>query len=425
MDTFNGRVYAFLPCCFTSKDDALRYESKSESITSKEDIDLFFENEFNARVSEEISSRGRANFTRKFIENLSFNFDGEHENDLNCNKKSARIYSTVNSLTHLCVLNIVFFLDNDPVTQFLDRLSRENITIDKEGNSNHSFYDYLKSEWGLTVVGKARACLSTGSPLDQAIKPSIFASEMYESSLMDSASLLESFDSGRWNEDLALYSTSSIHASKTVIVRYDYGLEDVDQKIVNTNPLCDHVKSSLRRDLMLIFIVEILMFREASIKRANMRVSESINTDRVLNLSEIDELMNDFKSVILFWDLDIFLYPTAQQLADVLNERLDIDRVLETYQKNQSYLEQRVNIATAIDSEKEAKVINYIAIIVFFFESINILFVVSSAFIRNEPISWSLIYSGGIAFAGSVLIFLVISLIVRLRSLRRRARSWF
>lgn len=434
MDEFTGRVYAFLPCHFSKKSDLDVFYKKLAGVASKKEIDFFYENEVKQRIAEEVSVRSRKEFERGYLGEFSFNFYGKDESDLACTQKLGRVYYTLNKVTQLCVLNIVLCVDGEPVTQFLDRLSREGVTMNHNEDYNFDFYAYLKAEWGLGVVGKARACLSSGREVAEALKPSIFASEMHNSDVMDSASLLSGFGQGNWKDNIAIYNSSHIHASKTTVVRFDPELDAMaatstsspssspqtaDDAVETVS--CLHHKA-LRRDLMLTFIIEILMFREASIKRANLRVNKSIKQDEQLSLADINNLMGDFKAAILFWDLDIFLYPTAQQLADTLNEKFDIDRALETYHKNQNFLEQRVNLSSAIEAEKETRTINYIAIIVFFFEAINMLFIVAQSIVRKEEIPMDLIYSGGLAFAGSIVLFSSILLVVKMRRLKTRIR---
>jgi hypothetical protein len=425
MDEFTGRVYAFLPCHFSKKIDLDIFYKKLAGVASKKEIDFFYENEVKQRIAGEISVRSRKEFERGYLGEFSFNFYGKNESDLACIQKLGRVYFTLNKVTQLCVLNIVFHVESEPVTQFLDRLSREGISMNHNDNYNFDFYSYLKTEWGLGVVGKARVCLSSGREIAEVLKPSLFASEMHNSDVMDYASLLSGFGQGNWKDNIAIYNSSHIHASKTTVLRFDPELDvivgtqksDLEENFESVECL---QRKALHRDLMLTFIIEILMFREASIKRANLRVNTSIKQDEQLSLADINNLMGDFKAAILFWDLDIFLYPTAQQLADTLNEKFDIDRSLETYHKNQSFLEQRVNLSSAIEAEKETRTINYIAIIVFFFEAINMLFIVAQSVVRKEDIPMDLIYSSGLAFAGSIVLFSSILLVVKMRRLKTK-----
>lgn len=419
MDEFTGRLYSYLPCHFCEKTDLKKFNEKLLKVKSKKQIDLFYEKEVKVRLEEEVSERSRKEFERGFLGEFLFEFFETDTGNIKSNKKLGRVYYTLNKITKLCVLNVVFCIEKEPVTQFLERMTCENLVITHNDESNFDFYLYLKSEWGLDVVGKSRACLSSGQAIHDDLKPSLFASESYQSGSMEYASLLSTFDRGSWTENIAIYNSSQIFASKTAVLRYDPKLDNTDIDKDIEGGLTSYQKA-LRRDLMLTFIVEILMFREASIKRANLRVNHSIQQDKQLSLLDINNLMGDFKSAILFWDLDIFLYSSAQQLADILNEKFDIDRSLETYRKNQNFLEQRVNISGAIQAEKETRTINYIAIIVFFFEAIRVLYSVSKSIVRKEEIPIDIIYSGGLAFAGSMVLFLSILLVVRMRRLRTK-----
>lgn len=404
MDQFFGRAYVFIPCYLNSKE--LKAWDKGHDA---------YVSEISERLSEEISERSWNQFDRGTLGRFSFNFHGESEKDIHCEQLPEDVYFTLNKRTQLCILTIVFGVNGEPITQLLDRVSREGIEIALDNERNASFYEYLNAHHKLQVSGKARVCLSTGRKLPEALKPSVFANEMYESDVMESAGLLPTFENGNWQNNIAVYNSSEIYASKTTVLRYDNNLDNGDAELSGMS-----IKA-IRRDLMLTFIIELLMFREASIKRANLRVTHSIQTDEKLELDDINALMGDFKSAILFWDLDIFLYPSAQQLADRLFDKFDIDRSLETYRKNQSFLEQRVNLSNAAQAEKETRTINYIAIIVFFFEVVPLLFVLAQSFTQKQPLDMSVIYSSIIAISVSFFLFVVIVGIVRIRRLTKKA----
>lgn len=404
MDQFFGRAYVFIPCYLNSKE--LKAWDKGHDA---------YVSEISERLSEEISERSWNQFDRGTLGRFAFNFHGESEKDIHCEQLPGDVYFTLNKRTQLCILTIVFGVNGEPITQLLDRVSREGIEIALDNERNASFYEYLNAHHKLQVSGKARVCLSTGRKLPEALKPSVFANEMYESDVMESAGLLPTFENGNWQNNIAVYNSSEIYASKTTVLRYDNNLDNGDAELSGMS-----IKA-IRRDLMLTFIIELLMFREASIKRANLRVTHSIQTDEKLELDDINALMGDFKSAILFWDLDIFLYPSAQQLADRLFDKFDIDRSLETYRKNQSFLEQRVNLSNAAQAEKETRTINYIAIIVFFFEVVPLLFVLAQSFTQKQPLDMSVIYSSIIAISVSFFLFVVIVGIVRIRRLTKKA----
>ncbi|KPD23986.1 hypothetical protein [Idiomarina zobellii] len=402
MDQFFGRAYVFIPCYLDGK-ELKGSEVEKDSYVS----------EIADRFSVEVSNRSWNKFSRGSLGSYPFNFFRENGHE-NYEQAFGDVYFTHNELTGLCILTVVFEVRGHPITQLLDMVSREGLKIKTNETLCEDFYSYLKEKFALNVSGKARVCLSTGCAISDKLKPSIFASETYESSSMEFAGLTSNFGEGSWNENIAVYNSSQIFASKVAVLRHDEMLDKDDPELSGKG------RRAIGRDLMLNFIIEVLMFREASIKRVNLKVVSSIQNDEKLDLSDIKDLMHDFKSVILFWDLDIFLYPSAQQLADKLSEKFDIDRALDVYRKNQSFLEQRVSLSNAVQAEKETKTLNYIAVIVFFFEVIPILFVLTQSVLQKKAIEMPLIYSGVAAVSVSVLLFLVVLMIVRLRKLTKR-----
>src|SRR5690554_5949828 len=389
MDEFCGRLYVYIPCYI--KND------KGRQVLAGYDASDAYVEAVSSRFSDEISNRNLARFSRGQVGTFPFDFFGLHENDDNCELLEGKVYFSLNEKTKLCIMTVLFVLNGEPVTQFLDRVSREKIKIRLPSGERKDLYSYLRERMSIFIAGKARVCLSTGRKIPEAIKPSIFANEMYDSDVMYSAQLQPGFDAAAWRQNIAVYNSSEIYASKHTVVRYDPSLDGEDPELRGGS-----VKA-VERDLMLTFIIEILMLREASRKKVK------------LSLSDIDSLMKEFRSAILFWDLDIFLYPSAQSISDKLFNRFDIDRSLEIYQKNQAYLQQRVGVSNAIQSEREVMAINAIAILVFFFEVTPFVYSIIGNYMSNGGISMTELLTAAGSLTTSLMLFLSIVAYVRIR----------
>jgi len=401
MDEFCGRLYVYIPCYI--KND------KGRQVLAGYDASDAYVEAVSSRFSDEISNRNLARFSRGQVGTFPFDFFGLHENDDNCELLEGKVYFSLNEKTKLCIMTVLFVLNGEPVTQFLDRVSREKIKIRLPSGERKELYSYLRERMSIFIAGKARVCLSTGRKIPEAIKPSIFANEMYDSDVMYSAQLQPGFDAAAWRQNIAVYNSSEIYASKHTVVRYDPSLDGEDPE------LCGGSVKAVERDLMLTFIIEILMFREASIKKVNLSIFNSIQSEVKLSLSDIDSLMKEFRSAILFWDLDIFLYPSAQSISDKLFNRFDIDRSLEIYQKNQAYLQQRVGVSNAIQSEREVMAINAIAILVFFFEVTPFVYSIIGNYMSNGGISMTELLTAAGSLTTSLMLFLSIVAYVRIR----------
>ena len=90
-------------------------------------------------------------------------------------------------------------------------------------------------------------------------------------------------------------------------------------------------------------------------------------------LKKLDEITMQFSQTMPFWDIKIFNYITAQNLADKIQISFKTEEKYQNYLKNQTFLQYKVNLKQAIGQDSTSKILFAIGVIVFMFEIYNFL----------------------------------------------------
>lgn len=62
--------------------------------------------------------------------------------------------------------------------------------------------------------------------------------------------------------------------------------------------------------------MEILIFKEASLERTNQKIVNYISNNKYISISELNKVSMEFSRTMPFWDINVFNYITAQNLAN-------------------------------------------------------------------------------------------------------------
>ncbi len=110
------------------------------------------------------------------------------------------------------------------------------------------------------------------------------------------------------------------------------------------------------------------MFKETAIERSNKKIINYLNSRKDIDLKVLDKLNREFSQTIPFWDIKVFKYIAAQNLANKIQSSFGLNERYENYEKNQNFLQHKINIKQAIAQEHESKILFTIAIVLFIFE---------------------------------------------------------
>ncbi|PWI32503.1 hypothetical protein DI392_15765 [Vibrio albus] len=397
-EQFNGNVYIVIPAYVANK--KLKNQLEKESY-SKEGGDELIQ-EMSRRIESEISSHLHQSLQRYslgsqklacFDELECCTGDGLYE--------TIDIIATVDSNTQLAVVMLVLHDKHFMVSQLLDRVSADNLILKTGQQQCCGLNEYLLNRFGIQLLSSAaKTCLSTRQPIPTDILPSYLASETYNSENMD-AQIISPEVAEQTSLNIAQYNSSDIYAGKKSVLRVD------------RRP-GDHQVATLASDSVFLFVLEILAFKEAAVLRTNTKTIEAISDSRLLEMSTMDQLTSEFSTTMPFWDIRVFRYITAQNLANKLDNSFGIEKHFVTYDKNQQFLEHKINIRQAIRQGNEDKILFFIALILFVFEIAPYLFTMYQRLLDHKWFSMSEIYSIlGSGVSTWALVLLIVSIIKR------------
>lgn len=317
--------------------------------------------EMEKRVNEEVVGSMQKHLVRKSMGRIKvLCSDNAEVTPKNYKYSEADVLLTIHERTKLCVVVLVLRDARISVSQLLDQISKEQILYKAtEGDELSNLEETLSTELGLEKSGTIRTCLS----ISETYKPSdelmlyYLAGETYLSESMD-AKLISNELKSFVDNNVAQYDSSDLFIGNKTIVRIDKRKE------------CQKNGPSLYSDVVFLFIVELMSFKDAAISRTNMKVLNKIAETEKLSLSFIDHYSSEFGVTMPFWNVDVFRYITAQQLARCIDDRFGTLKSYNDYMENQRFLEHRVNIKNALSTEVENKILNTIAVLVFLFEAI-------------------------------------------------------
>lgn len=398
-DSFSGNIYIFIPCSYLH--EITLPESFAESA---EDPYCSFMTTMSARFQTEISSKVHAQLERHCLGHydLLCSDDLETADGKLCERGA--IFLTLDQNTRLGVITLVLLHKNFAASHFLDRVSQDDLHIRSPDGSRCSLKSVLRG-FGITGFYQPRACLTTRQDVAGEVMVYYLANETFNSTNM-AANIVSPQLMASGSENLAQYDSSDIFAGKNSVVRIDRR----DSAGLTAYP-------DLSSDATFLFILEVLALKAASVSRTNARVIEALDKTHLLELETMNRITSEFSGTMPFWDIHIFKYITAQNLANQINQRFGIDASFEKYFSNQNFLQHKINIRQGIAQKSENRILYFIAIILFVFEVYPALYKVFSRIMEGQPPGMnealSLLGSG----VSTAFILVIIILVIR----RRRA----
>ena len=413
MDRFRGNVFVFVPCCIFGS--ASHERSRTVRIArDKGRKDEFLEC-MEKRSSSEIKGEVIRRTFRSFLDQHTFPcFDPleDQPKDFFC---EGLVYETMHSASGLAVVTIHFRDFDGPITQLLDRISCDELEVRMPSDSGEDgrlvpFAEVLE-KFGLRSVGVTKVCLSSSQQLDEDVATYCFANETYLSADMGARIVDDSYRQ-QARENIAEYDSSDIYAGARTVVRIDH----------NPTRECSELPG-FSDESKLIFLMEMLLFKEAAIARSNRHVIDTIESGERVTLDVIEELSNQFGSTMPFWHIDSFRYITAQRLADKINQRFGLDERLERYFENQRFLEHRISVRYAQQERSEDAILYVIAILLFLFQGTPFIYKLIMGIQTGVDFGHAeMLAVGGSLGITTTLVVILLALLKRRRTLRELSR---
>ncbi|MAD42231.1 MAG: hypothetical protein CL623_07555 [Arcobacter sp.] len=342
-EVFDGNLYLFFTYNKLNKKD-IQTEKKNDF--SEKYLTLL-----NKQFDLEITNNIGKEIQRTYLDSLDFYYLDDNESlDINKTEK-AHIFISSDKITGLTIVTIVFFKTKIEISQILDRLSQNNIKICID-NKDISLEEYLKSEYDLEYLGSSKACISTNKEIDDKLYPNYFANETFDSQTMN-ASLKQDKYFKNTNDNIAQYNSSDLYAAKNTVIR-------IDKR--------ENYPNKLKSDIIFLFIMEVLMFKECAINRANNKMLKQLTKKEKIDINELDVLYDEFSKTVAFWDISIFKYVSAQNLANELEIKFETKEKYNQYKQYQDFINNKINVKQTIELQRENMILFSIALIVFIFE---------------------------------------------------------
>jgi hypothetical protein len=353
-ETFIGNCYLFFPCSTMNTFNIEQYNNDNISDEEREYL-VGFQEQFEFEVNSEIHEQ----IERKYVEELNFYYSDDKESATDRTEKG-KMFITYHKETEQVIIVIAFFNTNMLVSHMLDRLSQNKIEINVD-DRKINFKAYIKDTYKLKQLTSGKACLSVDNQdIEDNLFPHYFANETYDSEIM-AAKIKEEKFGKKVFENIAQYDSSDIYCGKNTILRIDR--REYNNKII----------SRIKSDIIFLFIIEILMFKESSIERTNQKMVKYISKNEDISLEILSEITAQFGKTMPFWNIEIFNYITAQTLANKIQTIFRTEGKFTNYLKNQKFLQHKINLKQAIGQEYETKILFFIGIIVFIFNVFTVL----------------------------------------------------
>lgn len=399
--TYKSDFYIMIP--FTSNHNINNLKSMNNDELSKEFLKCMNDTaiyECDNSVSKDMN---RFFLGKNYIACLSDEYDGTV-----ITKEEIYMFLTRHSSTGIYVLTIMNLGNNFSPTQIEDQITTDNIFI-YDDNTLININNYMKNKFNLKRCGEAKSLLSiSNKPRDYLEFECMMASESYTSNKINYKLNSKEFKKMCEN-NFAQYDFYEIYASRDAVV---YVLHTFDDNLI----------TNIQDEVPILFIMELIMFQDASVLRTNNKIVEQLSKSGSVSISFIESLYKEFGKTIRFWNKGVFKYETVQNLSSKINEAFGTKNTLDEYYKNQDFLEHIVNLRDVQNSNKESKILNIIAIVLTIVQVVPLIMEFIDWFFETD-FNRINIFSPKYVFSVSTLLIIILIILIRKKVIKNKQRK--
>ena len=399
--TYKSDHYIMIP--FTSNHNINNLKSMNNDELSKEFLKCMNDTaiyECDNSVSKDMN---RFFLGKNYIACLSDEYDGTV-----ITKEEIYMFLTRHSSTGIYVLTIMNLGNNFSPTQIEDQVTTDNIFI-YDDNTLININNYMKNKFNLKRCGEAKSLLSiSNKPRDYLEFECMMASESYTSNKINYKLNSKEFKKMCEN-NFAQYDFYEIYASRDAVV---YVLHTFDDNLI----------TNIQDEVPILFIMELIMFQDASVLRTNNKIVEQLSKSGSVSISFIESLYKEFGKTIRFWNKGVFKYETVQNLSSKINEAFGTKNTLDEYYKNQDFLEHIVNLRDVQNSNKESKILNIIAIVLTIVQVVPLIMEFIDWFFETD-FNRINIFSPKYVFSVSTLLIIILIILIRKKVIKNKQRK--
>lgn len=261
--------------------------------------------------------------------------------------EKTHIFVTAHRKTGLYIITLAIHGNHYIPTQLIDQMSTDHLDIRDPATGEYvSVEDYMAARFGFALCGESKCvtCLSN-RPHNELELAYILAGETYVSEHIDYHLHPNRIKDLLKNHACYDYYESYISRSVIAFVFQDWP---------------DSILERLDDEASVLFVVEIVLFQNTAVLRTNRRVVEEMDENDGITNTEIEELYLEFGQTMKFWSTDIFKYPFSQLEAEEVIRSFGIDKALEEYHRNQTFIDRLIEIKSNISNEKSDNDMNFI-----------------------------------------------------------------
>lgn len=399
--TYKSDYYIMIP--FTSNHNINNLKSMNNDELSKEFLKCMKDTAIYECDNFVTKDMNRFFLGKNYIACLSDEYDGTV-----ITKEEIYMFLTRHSSTDIYVLTIMNLGNNFSPTQIEDQVTTDNIFI-YDDNTLININNYMKNKFNLKRCGEAKSLLSiSNKPRDYLEFECMMASESYTSNKINYKLNSKEFKKMCEN-NFAQYDFYEIYASRDAVV---YVLHTFDDNLI----------TNIQDEVPILFIMELIMFQDASVLRTNNKIVEQLSKSGSVSISFIESLYKEFGKTIRFWNKGVFKYETVQNLSSKINEAFGTKNTLDEYYKNQDFLEHIVNLRDVQNSNKESKILNIIAIVLTIVQVVPLIMEFIDWFFETD-FNRINIFSPKYVFSVSTLLIIILIILIRKKVIKNKQRK--
>lgn len=399
--TYKSDFYIMIP--FTSNHNINNLKSMKNDELSKEFLKCMNDTAIYECDNSVTKDMNRFFLGKNYIACLSDEYDGTV-----ITKEEIYMFLTRHSSTGIYVLTIMNLGNNFSPTQIEDQVTTDNIFI-YDDNTLININNYMKNKFNLKRCGEAKSLLSiSNKPRDYLEFECMMASESYTSNKINYKLNSKEFKKMCEN-NFAQYDFYEIYASRDAVV---YVLHTFDDNLI----------TNIQDEVPILFIMELIMFQDASVLRTNNKIVEQLSKSGSVSISFIESLYKEFGKTIRFWNKGVFKYETVQNLSSKINEAFGTKNTLDEYYKNQDFLEHIVNLRDVQNSNKESKILNIIAIVLTIVQVVPLIMEFIDWFFETD-FNRINIFSPKYVFSVSTLLIIILIILIRKKVIKNKQRK--
>lgn len=364
--TYENDIFFFIPLTSLDIDRTVKELTSRNKLTSKriEGKEVGFGNLYCDILTEHVLYECN-NPTFRTLERFYLGkyllacYDDDYDGTVH-DTENVHIFVTLHRNTGLCIATLAVHDNHYIPTQLIDQMSTDHLDVSFDGGETYlPIIDIMEKTFHLSLCGDSKCvvCLSN-EPEDRTELGYLLSGETFVSEHIDYH--IRDKHIQKLLENRAIYDYYDSYISRSVIAF-----------IFKEYP--DDLEERLQQEASELFIVEIVLFQNTAVLRTNNRVvSELCENDGISN-KEIEELYLEFGRTMVFWSTDVYKYPFSQIEADEVIKSFGIEKAMEEYRRNQSFLDRMIEIKSNISSEKSGSLMNNILYILSWIEGGSIL----------------------------------------------------